>query len=160
MSDVDEDQITLLDKSSPTRARHSRPSTMFHLPRCRITLPLLAGAILSALLLYLSLFSFVFTKPTPSLQDPDPVIVNDRPLVSTTTVYATKTVTETITEVTKTVATQVALPFPLAEEGILKDKTLDELKDMVKSTNGYFVRDWSLGLGWNNVRKIHSCERG
>jgi hypothetical protein len=29
---------------------------------------------------------------------------------------------------------------------------LEELRDLVAQTKGYFVRDYSLGLGWNNVR--------
>jgi hypothetical protein len=29
---------------------------------------------------------------------------------------------------------------------------LEELRDLVAQTKGYLVRDWSLGLGWNNVR--------
>ncbi|KZT59687.1 hypothetical protein CALCODRAFT_466636 [Calocera cornea HHB12733] len=32
--------------------------------------------------------------------------------------------------------------------------TMDELREMVKGTKGYYVRDWSLGLGWNNMRYI------
>jgi hypothetical protein len=35
------------------------------------------------------------------------------------------------------------------------DVSLQELHRMVMSTNGYFVRDYSLWLGWNNV----SCPR-
>ncbi|VDB91195.1 unnamed protein product [Peniophora sp. CBMAI 1063] len=31
---------------------------------------------------------------------------------------------------------------------------LDELHDMVSRTKGFFVRDWSLHLGWNNMRYI------
>lgn len=31
------------------------------------------------------------------------------------------------------------------------DKSLNELRDMVAKTKGYYGRDWSLGLGWNNV---------
>lgn len=29
---------------------------------------------------------------------------------------------------------------------------LEELRDLVAQTKGFFVRDYSLGLGWNNVR--------
>ena len=29
---------------------------------------------------------------------------------------------------------------------------LEYLRNMVSKTKGYYVRDWSLGLGWNNVR--------
>ncbi|KAG8903163.1 hypothetical protein FRB99_003664 [Tulasnella sp. 403] len=34
------------------------------------------------------------------------------------------------------------------------DMTLEELRAMVSKTKGYFSRDFSLGLGWNNVRYI------
>lgn len=30
----------------------------------------------------------------------------------------------------------------------------NELQEMVSRTKGYLARDWSLGLGWNNVRYI------
>jgi len=29
--------------------------------------------------------------------------------------------------------------------------TLDQLREMVSKTKGYYARDYSLGLGWNNV---------
>ncbi|KZO96223.1 hypothetical protein CALVIDRAFT_545606 [Calocera viscosa TUFC12733] len=31
---------------------------------------------------------------------------------------------------------------------------MDDLRVMVGGTKGYYVRDWSLGLGWNNMRYI------
>ncbi|KZO97527.1 hypothetical protein CALVIDRAFT_536116 [Calocera viscosa TUFC12733] len=31
---------------------------------------------------------------------------------------------------------------------------MDELRSMVEQTDGYYARDWSLWLGWNNVRYI------
>jgi len=33
--------------------------------------------------------------------------------------------------------------------------SLPELQDLVAGTKGYYVRDWSVGLGWNNVRLLH-----
>lgn len=30
--------------------------------------------------------------------------------------------------------------------------TLEQIRDVVDSTRGFFSRDYSLGLGWNNVR--------
>lgn len=30
--------------------------------------------------------------------------------------------------------------------------TMDRIRKMVEGTKGYYVRDYSLGLGWNNVR--------
>ena len=29
---------------------------------------------------------------------------------------------------------------------------LEELHDLVSQTDGFYARDWSLWLGWNNVR--------
>jgi hypothetical protein len=44
-----------------------------------------------------------------------------------------------------------ATPTLASDEGLL-ELTVDELKAMISRTKGYFVRDWSLYLGWNNVR--------
>ena len=33
----------------------------------------------------------------------------------------------------------------------IDDMTLDEIREMVSKTKGLFARDFSLGLGWNNV---------
>lgn len=41
----------------------------------------------------------------------------------------------------------------LASEGLL-ELSIDELRERVSKTNGYFARDWSLSLGWNNMRYI------
>ena len=32
--------------------------------------------------------------------------------------------------------------------------TLSEIHAIVKSTNGFFARDWPMWLGWNNVRVL------
>lgn len=34
--------------------------------------------------------------------------------------------------------------------------TLDDIQRMVKGTKGFLTRDYSLGLGWNNVRLVPS----
>lgn len=31
------------------------------------------------------------------------------------------------------------------------DLTLEDLHEMISETRGFYVRDWSLWLGWNNV---------
>lgn len=33
--------------------------------------------------------------------------------------------------------------------------TLDQVRGMVSKTNGFYARDWSVSLGWNNVRILH-----
>lgn len=50
-----------------------------------------------------------------------------------------------------TTTTEEATPTP--SEGTTKqdDPELEELRAMVSKTKGYFARDWSLYLGWNNV---------
>ncbi len=34
--------------------------------------------------------------------------------------------------------------------------TLEQIRDIVASTRGFFSRDYSLGLGWNNVLSMHA----
>ncbi|TFY57376.1 hypothetical protein EVG20_g8576 [Dentipellis fragilis] len=47
------------------------------------------------------------------------------------------------------------LPSPSTVPDARPDElTVEELRDLVAGTSGYFVRDFSLGLGWNNVRYI------
>lgn len=36
----------------------------------------------------------------------------------------------------------------------LPERSVRELQDMVATTKGFYVRDWSLHLGWNNVSAI------
>ncbi|CEL57748.1 hypothetical protein RSOLAG1IB_02492 [Rhizoctonia solani AG-1 IB] len=43
-------------------------------------------------------------------------------------------------------------PEKVAEEGA--PWTMDQIREMVGRTKGYYGRDYSLGLGWNNVRYI------
>jgi hypothetical protein len=35
--------------------------------------------------------------------------------------------------------------------------TLEQIRDIVGRTRGFFSRDYSLGLGWNNVSAFHVC---
>jgi hypothetical protein len=46
-----------------------------------------------------------------------------------------------------------AAPLPPAEP------TLQELRSIVARSNGYYARDYSLHLGWNNVSPPHSTPR-
>ncbi|KAH9058130.1 hypothetical protein EDB87DRAFT_1832712 [Lactarius vividus] len=43
-------------------------------------------------------------------------------------------------------------PSPLFSPDVL---TLEQIRDIVAPTRGFFSRDYSLGLGWNNVRYIY-----
>ncbi|KAH7910940.1 hypothetical protein BJ138DRAFT_1064116 [Hygrophoropsis aurantiaca] len=40
------------------------------------------------------------------------------------------------------------------QENIKDEMSIDEIRAMVATTKGFFSRDYSLGLGWNNVRYI------
>ena len=58
------------------------------------------------------------------------------------------------------------LPHPTAETTVPDDPspptsfpvsdvlTLEQIKDIVATTRGFFSRDYSLGLGWNNVSQL------
>jgi hypothetical protein len=39
----------------------------------------------------------------------------------------------------------------------VNDMTLEQIGEMVSKTKGFFARDFSLGLGWNNVSGPVSC---
>ncbi|KAG9043074.1 hypothetical protein FS837_010058 [Tulasnella sp. UAMH 9824] len=62
--------------------------------------------------------------------------------------------TELVDTASFTTTTEEATPTP--SEGTTKqdDPELEELRAMVSKTKGYFARDWSLYLGWNNMRYI------
>ncbi|PVG04811.1 hypothetical protein CPB86DRAFT_18038 [Serendipita vermifera] len=64
--------------------------------------------------------------------------------------YETVTATPVLSEQEKE---DLAGPPHLAVEGLL-EKSLDELKEMIRHTKGYLARDWTLALGWNNMRYI------
>ena len=46
---------------------------------------------------------------------------------------------------------------PMAPPLDYHEMSIEELSAMVATTKGYFVRDYSLSLGWNNVRSIQMC---
>lgn len=62
-------------------------------------------------------------------------------------------VSETVVQTEKCELPNQPLVSPLQWQP-LEDKNLDELRAMVAKTKGYYARDWSLGLGWNNMRYI------
>ena len=57
---------------------------------------------------------------------------------------------------TSTILDQASLPSPSPSPpppppSESKDLTLEQIRDIVARTRGFFSRDYSLGLGWNNV---------
>ncbi|THH21521.1 hypothetical protein EW146_g25 [Bondarzewia mesenterica] len=50
-------------------------------------------------------------------------------------------------------ASEIAIPL-VPPQPQSDELDLEELRDMVSGTKGFFARDYSLGLGWNNMRYI------
>jgi len=46
-------------------------------------------------------------------------------------------------------STETTSPWTSSSSDVL---TLEQIRDLVAPTRGFFTRDYSLGLGWNNVR--------
>ncbi|EJT97466.1 hypothetical protein DACRYDRAFT_112000 [Dacryopinax primogenitus] len=65
---------------------------------------------------------------------------------------------EKVVERCQELAFSTASPLQIGAQSDSKrhilDKTLAEARDTVAHTKGYYVRDWSLWLGWNNMRYI------
>jgi hypothetical protein len=120
----------------PTLLKHHRkPKFQFPTPRFRTAIAFVVTALFSGLLFYFILFSLVFSRP--SLHALSKGYLYDDPY--TVTVYSPPLPTNLD-----------ARPPGLNVDGLL-EKNPDELRAMIATTNGYFVRDWSLYLGWNNV---------
>ena len=49
----------------------------------------------------------------------------------------------------------VSIPTPHVTIPQPESPSLEELRDMVSSTRGYWARDYSLQLGWNNVSDLY-----
>jgi hypothetical protein len=122
--------------TSPTLESRSRRSRRLVPRRCRygaVSFALIVTACLAGICL--ALVISVFDSPAhqsrfspfpfraPIL--PEPQLDNIRPLVP---------------------------PSPPARNHDDDHLDLEELRDLVAQTKGFFVRDYSLGLGWNNVR--------
>jgi hypothetical protein len=52
---------------------------------------------------------------------------------------------------TPTTPAEIPLPPPPPPPPISNVLTVEQIRDIVASTRGFFTRDYSLGLGWNNV---------
>lgn len=141
--------------ASGHRRRHSR-----HIRQCQkgtftvafATTAVFCGVVLGALAL--SVFgspppdSFLSPLRRPESQ-PDHSIGAPPPQPPNSSLETTET----------TVVPQPPAPKPQRKHD---DQSLDidELKDLIGRTRGYYVRDWSLGLGWNNVSLTWTCVHG
>jgi hypothetical protein len=148
--------LSPISPTSPTIASYSRRSRRL-IPRlCQsgavafawITLVCLCGA-------FLALFLSVFRSPPPDGRlfawpfsrpgQPGLKFDNTRPPVSPASPHVSP------------VSSPVSPAPPLVSAAPPQRKhdddhlDLEELRDLVAQTKGYFARDYSLGLGWNNV---------
>jgi hypothetical protein len=129
----------------PTRHSHGRPFR-----RWRVTLrssPLRSGVFFGAVIFSCLIFNTTFLSPQGSLrhgpqgwhglsQDKSLVLDLENPPPSTTLPTPT------------TVETSPPSPSPGRTSDVL---TVEQIRDVVAPTRGFFARDYSPGLGWNNV---------
>ena len=110
----------------------------FPMPRFRITVAFVVTVLLSGLLFYFIVFSLALHASSKSFFYGEDIQ------------YATVTVTKEYPP--PPLPTNLVIPPDLNVDGLL-DMSPAELRAMIATTNGYLARDWSLYLGWNNVRK-------
>lgn len=113
--------------------------------RFRSTVIFLATALLSGTVFFIIIISLAFSRPSLKASSHQYLFGEELKPPPPETVTVQATVTETV---------YPPPPIPTLNVDGLLEMNLDELKDMVDSTNGYLARDWSLGLGWNNVRGV------
>lgn len=135
-----EEEETLLGRGAAPKRRE----THFSLPRFRTSIIFVIAALFSGLIFYFIVFILILSRPTLRSSSKQYIFGDDvqEPL------HDTVTVTYTYTPPLPTNLDEK--PPGLSQDGIL-DLSPDELRAMIAKTQGYFVRDWSLGLGWNNV---------
>ncbi|KAG8761886.1 hypothetical protein FRC11_012538 [Ceratobasidium sp. 423] len=139
---------------SHTNDRHS-PKLKSHVPRARRWLQFFGTAIVTGVVFHLVL---VGLGSTEAVRQRVPTAVSDwlpggpKPTGDRITVIHEKPncpITSTSGSSTSPAKTQAQ---KIAEEEA--PWTIDQLREMVSHTKGYYGRDYSLGLGWNNVRYI------
>jgi hypothetical protein len=130
-----EEEETLLGFPALSKYKYYRKHKLqFTTPRLRSAIAFVVTALFSGLLFYFILFSLVLSRP--SLH----ALSNGYLYDATVTVYPPS---PTYLEEN---------PPGLNVDGLL-EMSPDELRAMIATTDGYFARDWSLYLGWNNVSK-------
>ncbi|KZT53847.1 hypothetical protein CALCODRAFT_519775 [Calocera cornea HHB12733] len=151
---------------SPARARAAHPhdrqcpaAHMRHPPRA-VLLALAGLALLLLSLLTLHFFPLARFSPSATARNwgwPAP------PLADDTLLGALKSSGGDPTRVCEELGQALAPPSAHAQGGEgqrarrgkhVLDKTLEEVRATVARTSGYYARDWSLWLGWNNMRYI------
>lgn len=149
-----EEEEGLLGHTDQTPRRNSKPTTS----KFRQTLSFILIAVVSGIAFYLVVFTVVLSRP--SLRDSgrkylfgDDDEVWSSPQESEIAfeeIYTEQSSSSTMGIVTS-LAPPSATPTLASEDGLL-ELSAGELRDMVHGTKGYLARDWSLALGWNNVR--------
>ncbi|KIM22748.1 hypothetical protein M408DRAFT_28494 [Serendipita vermifera MAFF 305830] len=154
-----EEQQGLLGHPEPAHT-HKRRSARWGFPRFRTSLSFILIAIFSGILFYLLVFSVVLSKPSLRATGRKYIFGDDQepywphPPLHDDFEYAydEEHAVTSLAEFSQSSAPS-ATPTLTSEDGLL-ELSVDDLKAMVSRTKGYFVRDWSLALGWNNMRYI------
>lgn len=130
--DMEEEEVLL---GRPAMPKHHRKHKQHFptLPRLRTTVTFLVKALFSGLLFYYILSLLVFSRP--SLHKG----------------YLYDEAYTTVTMDSPPLPTNLEEKPPGLNANGLLEMSPDELRAMIATTNGYFARDWSLYLGWNNV---------
>ncbi|QRV76198.1 O-FucT domain protein [Ceratobasidium sp. AG-Ba] len=137
----------------PTHAGSSRPPKS-HIPRGRRWLQFFGTAAITGIIFHLVL---VGLGSTEAVRQRVPTAVTDwlpggnKPTGDKITVIHEKPDCPIIPVSNNPSASKTPEQIIAEEEA---PWTLDQLREMVSHTKGYYGRDYSLGLGWNNVRYI------
>lgn len=133
------------------------------MPNVRTSLSFILIAFISGTLFYLIVFSLILSKPSfrdagkQYLFGGDDDEVWASPSQSSSIafdeVYTDQRASTSLAGLSTLPSVPSATPTLAGEDGLL-ELSVDELRAMVRRTKGYVARDWSLSLGWNNMRYI------
>jgi hypothetical protein len=136
---------------------HSQPSHGRSIRRWRATLrssPLRSGIFVGAVIFAGLIFYTTFLSPRGSLWlRPDWHGLSEGESLSLDlehTSPSSPSPSPSPSPSTPAIPAETSLPSP-SPRLISGDLTVEQIKDVVAPTRGFFARDYSLGLGWNNV---------
>ena len=151
-----EEEEGLLGHAEPSTKKRS--TRRFALPKIRTSLSFILIALLSGLLFYLVVFTVILSKPSLRATGKKYLFGDDEEIWSSPQesdipfdeVYTVQSTSSSSSGLPTMIPPPSATPTLASEDGLL-ELSAAELRAMVGRTKGYFVRDWSLALGWNNV---------
>jgi hypothetical protein len=142
-----------LPTSHPLHARPLRSLRSFIRANTRLRTTVLFGAFFICLFFYTSFLSSPRDGPwrKPFDWHNHPLVRPDANLSDTLYLAPIHTPPST-SPVPPDTSTDASHALPL-QSPLPGDLTLEQIRDYVAPTRGFFTRDYSLGLGWNNVSK-------